>query len=176
MKKILFSSLVILLINLSGCDASSVLNQEDKTVKFYNDQYQVTVPGHWSNMNLHDDADFQHGHGRKEAYMIVFTEPKVDFGDDYTLQEYKDLTFGMIQESLENSKIIKNTNLRLNGNDVLQAQIVGLIDNIKIHYLFNAIEDEKNFHQVIFWSLPSKYESNQKDFIKTLRSFKNSGT
>ncbi|NVJ65417.1 MAG: hypothetical protein HWE16_02940 [Gammaproteobacteria bacterium] len=157
---------------LFSCDINSVLNKEDQNVKFYSEQYQITVPGNWSKLNLHDDADLQYGNLRKEAYMIIFTEPKMDFEDGFTLQDYTDLTFSSIKDSLQNVSLGKVTKSKSNGYQVTKSPITGVIDGVKIQYLHTTTEDADNFHQIIFWSLPSKFESNRKKFEKALASFK----
>ncbi len=169
MKKII---LIVTLFLMTGCDAGNIFNKEDKTIQFLDDQYQATVPGHWSKLNLHEDADFQMGNLRKEAYLIVFTESKQDFDDSYSINDYSELTLSMIKDSLKNPVLGKKSTLTTNDYSFSKSIISGVIDGVKIKYLHTTTEDKDNFHQIILWSLPSKYEGNRQDFDNVIKSFK----
>jgi hypothetical protein len=53
----------------------------------------------------------------------------------------------------------------------VQYEITGSVDGVRIKYLHTTLEGKKYFHQIIAWSLTSKYDSNKATFDKILDSF-----
>lgn len=143
-----------------------------KIVPFYDDKFSILKPKKWRLMNsLNDAADLQMGNLLKEAYTIVLTEPKIDF-DDTSLQDYSDLTRGFLSESLKNYEESAPENITINGYPAVKYTLTGSIEFIKLKYWHVSIDAKDHFHQVILWSLNSKFKKNEATYNKVIKSFK----
>ncbi len=154
-------------ILLSGC------SNVDKDIKFYNNKFQITKPARWMVLNnLNDEADVQMGNLFKEAYLIVFSESKLDF-DNLDIHGYSELTRGFIRNSLKNYREVSGPKRVTNGDlQGIQYEIAGSINHVRIKYLHTTLEGREHFHQVVAWSTNSRYDSNLLDYNRTISSFK----
>ena len=145
---------------------------EDEIVTFLDDQYEIMKPASWSIMeNLHDSADFQMGNYFEEAYVIILTDEITDFGDDMTAEDHAAITLPYILESLKDGSILTGpTKLTVNGMQGVQHEITGVVDDMKIIYLHTTLISENHIHQIVAWSIPSKYDGNLEYFIRVIES------
>jgi hypothetical protein len=168
MKTVKRSILMILMVGLLlwGCSNAK------KEITFANNQFQITKPGSWVVMNrLQDGADIEIGNIFKEAYLIVFSESKLDF-DDWDAADYSATTRGFIKESLsEYTEVSGPSAVTVGDLKGIQYEIIGSLDQIKLKYLHTTLESREHFHQIVAWSLLSKYDSNLSDYQSTILSF-----
>lgn len=130
---------------------------------------QFQVPASWETINgLNDEASFQMGHAYKEQYMIVISEPKIDF--DGTLAEYSVVTTNNILSGLADNVKSEATEIDINGMKAIQCAISGTIQRLRVHYLHTVIVTENDFHQVLCWTLSSKKESVFPTFYEIINS------
>ena len=164
---------LLLISLLTGCDQiEQLIKQEAKPVEFLNGAFSVLKPASWLTMDdLNDEADLQMGNLFKEAYAIVLTESKQDF-ENIDLQGHSDLTRANVKEVLRNYQESQSEALDIRGYSALRYRISGSIDNLKIVYWHVTIETTAHFHQMMLWSLPSKFEGNEADFNAVIQSFK----
>jgi hypothetical protein len=159
----LIPALVIL-----GC-----FSTEPETVQFFEGQFQALKPASWSmQSNLNDVADLQMGNRFKDVYCTVLTEAKVDFADDLSVETFSDLTRKMLTESLSDLTETGPKMLEYSGQPAVLYELVGSIDNTRIKYWHVSIESPTHFHQVVLWSLPSKFDANKADFEAVLHSIR----
>lgn len=179
--------LLLLSLTLIACgdskqskqDNAQVSKAEDKTsnkygkmIPFYEDQFSILKPKKWRIMDdLNDDADIQMGNLRNEAYAIVLTESKIDF-DDANLQEYSDFTRDFLSKSLKKHEENGPQNFTINGNPAIKYVITGKIGFLKLKYWHVSIDTHDHFHQIIVWSLNSKFEKNQATYERVINSFR----
>lgn len=120
--------------------------------------------------DLNDEADLQMGNLLKEAYCTVLTESKEDFADDFSLAELGEITRGSLLSSIEDASSEGPEEMSLNGQPAIRYELAGTVDNVKVRYWHVVVDSESHFHQVILWSLPSKFEGNRSDFEAVLSS------
>lgn len=146
---------------------------EPETVQFFEGQFQALKPASWSmQSDLNDVADLQMGNRFKDVYCTVLTEAKVDFADDVTVETFSDLTRAMLVESLSDPTETGPTTMEYSGQPAVLYELVGSIDNTRIKYWHVSIESPTHFHQVVLWSLPSKFDANKADFEAVLGSIR----
>ena len=164
---------LLLISLLVSCDqVERLIKQEAKPVNFLNGTFSVLKPGSWSTMNnLNDEANLQMGNPFKEAYVIILTESKQDF-DNIGLQGHSDLTRSFLREALKNYQESRPVKLDIGGHSALRYRLSGSVDSIKIVYWHVTIETGDHFHQMLLWSLPSKFSGNKADFNSVIQSFK----
>jgi hypothetical protein len=146
---------------------------EPETIQFFEGQFQALKPASWSmQSNLNDVADLQMGNRFKDVYCTVLTEAKVDFADDLSVETFSDLTRKMLTESLSDLTETGPKMLEYSGQPAVLYELVGSIDNTRIKYWHVSIESPTHFHQVVLWSLPSKFDANKTDFEAVLHSIR----
>ncbi|MEM7565144.1 MAG: hypothetical protein AAF353_19195 [Pseudomonadota bacterium] len=164
---------LLLISLLTSCDQiEQLIKQEAEPVVFLNGAFSVVKPASWLTMDdLNDEADLQMGNIFKEAYVIVLTESKQDF-ENIGLHEHSDLTRSGVKEVLKNYQESPPENFDIGGYPALRYQLSGSIDSLKIVYWHVTIETNDHFHQMLLWSLPSKFDGNKADFSAVIQSFK----
>jgi len=164
---------LLLISLLVSCDqVEQLIKQEDKPVNFLNGNFSVLKPGSWSTMDdLNAEANLQMGNLFKEAYVVILTESKQDF-DSIGLRGHSDLTRSFLREALKNYQESQPVKLDIGGHSALRYRLSGSVDSIKIVYWHVTIETADHFHQMLLWSLPSRFGGNEADFNSVIRSFK----
>jgi len=155
---------------LSSCGTS-----EPKTHQFLG-KYQVTCPASWSiRKDLNDQADFQAGNLFREAYMIILTEPASEFPRGVGLSDFADLIEANLAANIKNAKISPHLETQVNGMDAIHFTMRGKVEGTDVIYWIHAIKSPDDYHQVLQWSLASRFQSNRDDFRSAIHSFRTIG-
>ena len=190
-KKILcLSFMLVLITSLIGCSAVNEFKEgfndgleksksksegelTDKVIKSSDGNTQITVKSDWEESpDLNGEASMQVNNMVKEKYAIVISEPIEDFAEDITVDEYSNMCKEILLESIKNSKISDVTDTTINGQPAKYYEIKGEVDKIKICYFIANIKGKKGLHQVIGWTINSKYDENKEEIKKVVQSFK----
>jgi len=156
--------LVAMMVVFSGFVACDLLPSKPKKVEFLNQSFSVIMPSSWSLRNdLNDVADLQMGNPFKEAYTIIISENKMDF-DDISLEGHSELTRSMIKQGLKNCHESNEEFLDIGGNRAVRYRLTGTMDGLNIVYWHVTLETEDHYHQMLLWSLKSKFSKNKADF------------
>lgn len=135
--------------------------------------YALRGPSHWSKQSLGaSEADVQWGNLFREEYLATISEPIVDFDESFDLDRYAELLSGLTSEGME--KLEKGD---INSSEhplypARECRIEGTIEGIRIVYLIVYLEGEKDFYQLMMWTLPSKEEKAFPIFRKVAESFR----
>jgi type II secretory pathway pseudopilin PulG len=134
---------------------------------------KIRVPKNWNRLpELNEAASLKYGNPRLEQYLIVFSEPRADFGSDMDLYTYNDTIMEKyFLAGIRNINIKLLGEINLNGMQGVKYEIRGEIDNIKIVYLYTAFASRNHFHQVLFWTLPTKWSDSQGIYESALSTF-----
>ena len=112
------------------------------------------------------------GNLAREAYCTILSESKMDFDEDVDLEQFSQIASGILVNSLENPKVEGPYNLNIVDYPAVKYEILGSINNTRIRYWHVSVDLGSYYHQVLLWSLPSRFEKNQPDFEEVLRSFR----
>lgn len=161
----------------AGNGSDSKTSGKDVVLTDSADLTEITLPGGWTEANgLNDEADLQalNLSAGNENYLMVLNEPKTDFDDGFTLQEYYDLIMSMQTDGslIGNAVHSDPVETDINGNKGIQFEVRGEVDKVKIAYLFTLVESENGFHQVIFWTNANKMDDNKQTYIDATNTFK----
>lgn len=172
-------ALALILFTTVGC---SFINQVKKEVEksqapkdiFATDNScKLTVPGNWqTRTDLQEDAILQAANTFSEQYVVVINESKTDFSEDTSLPDYAELLKGATKQNVSDITFSEIKNIQINGLPAVQYEGEGTVEKIKIKWIFNIIDSGKNYHQLVLWTLPSKYEKNKPIFDDVINSFK----
>lgn len=171
--------ILLLLAFTVGCNLVNQIQkkiEEDKKPKVItgtDGKSQITVPGNWSiQKNLNDDATIQVANLRAEQYAIVISESKVDFTSEMTLSDFAEIIKENARNAITNPVMTEIKALSVNGHSAVQFEAEGSMNNIKAKWLYTIIDAPKNYHQIMTWSLQSKFEANRPAFVDLINSFK----
>jgi hypothetical protein len=165
--------MILVLAGIPACDflPGDFLPGQPEKVEFLDQSFAVEKPASWSlRSDLNDVADLQMGNPFKEAYAIIISENKMDF-DEMTLQDHSDLTRSMIGQNLKNYHESDQEVLYIGGHQALRYRLTGSMDGLNIVYWHVTIETENYYHQMLLWSLKSKFGQNEADFDSVIQSF-----
>ena len=158
----------VLIFGFVACD---FLSKEPKKVEFLDNSFSVLMPASWSlKSGLNNQADLQMGNPFKEAYTIIISENKMDF-NNISLEEHSDLTRLMLQRGLKGYQESSPELLDMGDIHGLRYQLTGSMDGINLVYWHVTLESENHYHQMILWSLKSKFSDNVPDFDSVIHSF-----
>ena len=163
--------LIMIIMIFSVFIACDVLTGKPEKVEFFDQSFSVIKPASWSLRNdLNDAADLQMGNAFKEAYTIIISEDIADF-DNISLEDHSDITRSMIKEGLKDWQETEPEILDIDCNRALRYQLAGVMDGIKVVYWHVTLETNNHYHQMLLWSLKSKFPKNQADFDSVIQSF-----
>ena len=134
---------------------------------------KILLPTGWQQMpELTEVASIEYGNPYREQYAIVISEAKDDFGDEIDLYTYNDVIIEQnFREAVANLNVKLLGEVNVNGMRGVKYELRGEVDNVKIVYLHIALEGRNHYHQVLFWTLPSKWRGNRKTFETALAKF-----
>ncbi len=160
-------SIVIILSVILACTS------KPKEIKSTDGKFQVTVPGDWSTeTNLNKLASIQVGKSREEMYLIVITEPKADFPKGYTLKEFTKIVRDQMVKAMSGSTATDAESVTVNGNSAQRYELSANVEKIKAKYINTTVETKEHFHQVLCWTMDSKFSSNKSKLLEVVNSFK----
>lgn len=171
--------LTLLLFVVLGCSAVSQFkksieeSQKPKVLECTDRKCQLTVPGNWkTETDLNDVANFQAGNRFAEQYAIVISDSKQDVTEEMTLDDYAELILKDFKTKVENVEQTDTKTLTISGYPAKQMEFSGVIDKIKIKWIYTFVDTPKNFHQIMAWTTFSQYESNKSVLLDVINSFK----
>jgi len=133
---------------------------------------RIRLPTSWKkHPELTDIAGIEYASLQREQYLVVISEPKTDFASSTDVFVYNDLLEQNLRDSIDNFQVKYLGEVKINGMNGLKYEMRGEIDNIKIAYLKVALEGEDHFHQLLFWTVPTRWSTNLKLFEEALVSF-----
>lgn len=134
-------------------------------------QFQIVTPSAWMNdPTLMEEANISIANRFSEKYFIVSSFPKSDFEDGFTLEDFQFITEDSI--GLEFAEVINQPyEITVNGYPAYQYAFEDDSDDMKISYIAATVETSDHFHQLMAWTLPSKFDQYQAEFNEIISSF-----
>ena len=132
----------------------------------------ITGPGSWRRLSLDStDASLQVGNLYREEYLVIISEPRADFGEDFTCAEFANAAAQISAEEIEDAKISAPSPIDLNGMEAYQTQISGIVDAVEIDYFNTYVKGREHFHQILTWTLSSNRETAFPRFRQVVDTF-----
>jgi hypothetical protein len=132
---------------------------------------EITVPGSWKTDKLNDQAVIQASNRMGELYVVVVSEPKEDL-NDVNLQKYSELTRGQQLKAMKNGSEEGPVARTVNGLPAIEYVLRGSVDSANVVMKHVAVDGTKRFHQVLVWSLKSKWDSEKGTLDAVVASLK----
>lgn len=146
-----------------------------RTVRATDDKSEIEVPSNWSNHpSLNEDAVVQVGNERNDEFLIVITEPKVDFEPGFTVDRYADLALDAMKKkgTIRDLKVGKRTKLKIDSRDAVRNEVEGIFNVLSVSYAITFIDGDKSFHQIMVWAPRSRFESRKSEYEDTVSTFR----
>jgi hypothetical protein len=138
--------------------------------------YYMNIPDYMTTTkDLNDVASLQYQNTLKEAYVIVIEDCKDTLealGVKFTNpQDFYDGFIGDFSKGLEDKQVTSTKNMKINGNDAVQAELSGTFNGHPIWYLITVVESPTFFYKIITWTIGENKDKLKADYIKMVNSF-----
>ena len=164
---------IVSIFSISLFSCGDFFSAKKRTVLDPDKKYQITLSSGWKIMDkLHEDAEIQAGNELSDKFLLVFIEAKEDFADDINLKKYRNIIKKNMSGGIKNFSSEEKGEGSVNGFKSESYIYSGSVDEIKIKYYITYIETEKNYIQVLFWTLNSKFDGLFNEFDAIKNSFK----
>jgi hypothetical protein len=135
---------------------------------------RITAPASWKSLpELNKAASLAAGSGVQEEYLIVLSENKTDLSD-FTLEKHHQFTRDHTVGKLKDGSATSSTQLTIDGHPALQDEISGTSDKTNIVFLHTTVDQGKYIHQILAWTLKSRWEAKKARLQEVTRSFRSS--
>jgi hypothetical protein len=135
---------------------------------------RILAPASWKPLpDLNEGASLAAGNKFQEEYLIVLSENKADL-EDLDLGKHHQLTREQTVGNLKGGSASPVISLTIDGHPALQDEISGTSDNINIVFLHTTVERGEYIHQILAWTLKSRWESKKARLQEVTRSFRSS--
>jgi uncharacterized protein DUF4190 len=133
---------------------------------------RITAPATWKSIpGLNESASVAAGNKIQDEYLIVLSENKADLAN-FTLEKHHQFTRDHTLGKLKDSSATPSNSLTIDGHPALQDEISGTSDNINIVFLHTTIDQGKYVHQILAWTLKSRWEAKKARLQEVTRSFR----
>jgi hypothetical protein len=159
----LISILALTLMALGGCGDSDPRQDPNAVTKTISSEggLQMKVPSSWrEDKALNAQADLQASNRVDEAYALVISDSKQEFGEQ-KLEDFATLAKDNFIKGIQNPTVSAPKQLTLNGKPSIRYEIQGTADNVKVVYLITLAQTDSRFLQAIAWSLPDRLNENR---------------
>ena len=156
------------LLQRGGRDGGSptVLTSEDG-------KFQLTLPAGWrKETQLNEQASLQGSYRSRELYIALLTDTKADFTGEVSLADFTSLTRNRMVTEISPTKTTEPVPIMVNGNRALQYEIHAAVEGIKAAYIITTIETPEHYHQILTWTLASRFDQNRGTLLEVTQSFK----
>src|SRR5258706_6078945 len=133
-RKPLFRHLPLILLICVGCGCKVLESMtRPKVLKSSDGRFEITIPAGWrENAGLNSSADIKASNTRQEMYVLVMIEPKADFADDVTFDQFTELTLQSMRKNVASAESTPPIPLKINGNTARQYEVQGVVNGVKI--------------------------------------------
>jgi hypothetical protein len=132
----------------------------------------IRIPPEWSRMDdLNAQAVIAVANGGLEEYLVVISEAKEDFASDFTLDRYVETCLGNMRTKIVVSELSPPSKVQIGGLPAVQYDLKGSVDGVNIGYVITFVGGKKAYHQVLAWTLRSKFEEKREKLAATTKTF-----
>ncbi len=146
----------------------------DKEIASADGKERIVAPSSWKSLpDLNEAAAVAAGNKFQEEYLIVLSENKADL-EDLDLKKHHEFTRDHTVGNLKGGSASPSISLTIDGHPALQDEISGTADNANIVFLHTTIDRGEYLHQILAWTLKSRWESKKARLQEVTRSFRSS--
>jgi len=171
---------VLALVLFAGCQKmADALSVPPQKLKSSDGTLELTVPATWTDDNapsrrLNDQAVLQASNRVGELYVIVLTEEKADL-NDMDLKKFSEITRGSQLQSMKNATEEGPKERTINGMPAIEYVLKGTVDKANVVMKHVSVDGAKRYHQMLVWTLKSKWDAENKNLDAVVESLKELG-
>ena len=168
---------LLALVAVCGCQKiGEAMKPQPTVLKSTDGTLQLTIPSSWRDdsapdRQLNEQAVLQASHRASELYVIVLTEPKEDL-DGMDLEKFSSITRGSQLQSMTNGVEEGPKKRTINGLPAIEYVLKGTVDKANVVMKHVSVDGAKNYHQMLVWTLKSKWDSEKGALDQVVESFK----
>jgi Tfp pilus assembly major pilin PilA len=138
---------------------------------------RIRLPSNWKQLpELTETGSVEYGNAHREQYALVISEPKADFSSTVDLPAYNEIVMNQnYQDKLTGLNLEFMGQVSFNGLKGFKYIVRGGVDNIRVVYLHTVLEGKDHFHQVMFWTLPTRWADSAEVYEAALTTFAECG-
>ena len=102
--------------------------------------------------------------------MIVISEPKSSVGN-ITLEQHHQLTRDHMLQKMKDSSGTQPVSVTIDNHPSLQEELSGTENGSKVVFLHTTLDDGDNFHQILAWTLKSRWQQQNEILREATNSF-----
>ncbi len=169
--------LFLLLVVVMACNFSEGMKKIEqatppKVIKTKDGKAQLTVPSTWSeDSTMNPTANLQVGNTLSGMFAAIFTESRADF-KSVPLAKITEVIRTQQGKRIEGAKFTDPVQTTIGSFPAMQYEVRGIIQGVSFAYLNTVIETPDNIHQVLTWTLQSKFDANKPTLAEVTQSFK----
>ena len=135
---------------------------------------RITVPSSWTKVEtLRPDADLYAADETEGLYVLVLADNKDSLVGQFSLEDNSSQYRRILARQLDSYDSQVATDLTsVNGQEAIQYEIRGEIEDTPIVYLHTTIRGDSNYYQVIGWTRADQYDTQQTTLQGVIASFK----
>ena len=163
------------LVTLCGCQQlNDAISPPPKTLSDEKHTLEITVPGTWGPDQINEQAVLQVSNRIKDEYVIVLSEPKEDLAD-MDLLKFSEVTRALQLKQMSNTSEEGPLPRTLNGMPAIEWVLNGTARNANVTMKHVAISGSKNYHQLLAWTVKSKWEQEKATLDSVISTLKETG-
>jgi len=140
-------------------------------------RFQLTIPAGWrQETELNEQAGIQGSNRSREMYIVLITDSRSDFSPEISLAQFTSVTRDSMKREIRPVEATEPTQTTVNGNSALQYEVRGAVEGVNAVYIITTVETSEHYHQIITWTLSSRFEQQKGTLREVSLSFKDVGT
>ncbi|MBL8950023.1 MAG: hypothetical protein JNK82_04545 [Myxococcaceae bacterium] len=168
------------LVIFAGCQKmADALSVPPQRLKSADGALEITVPSTWTDdstpaRQLNDQAVLQASNRAGELYVIVLTEEKADLAE-MDLKKFSEITRGSQLQAMKNGAEEGPKERTINGMPAIEYTLRGTVEKANVVMMHLSVEGAKRYHQVLVWTLKSKWDGEKANLEAVAASLKELG-
>ena len=171
---------LLAVVALCGCQKlGEAMKPQPVVLKSTDGALELTVPSSWRDdsapdRQLNDQAVLQASNRASELYVIVLSEAKEDLAG-MDLEKFSEVTRSSQLQSMTNGVEEGPKKRTINGLPAIEYVLKGTVDKANVVMKHVAIDGPTRYHQMLVWTLKSKWETEKAGLDKVVESLKEVG-
>lgn len=147
------------------------LEIEKKDISSDDGKLKITTSGFWvKRWDLNNQAPLQAAYNSEEMYLMVIPDAKSSVGN-MTLQQHHQTTRDHMSQKMSNSSTMASVPVTIDGHPALQDEVSGTEKGAVLTFLHTTVDDGDNFHQILAWTLKSRWAAHNAELREVMNSF-----
>jgi hypothetical protein len=152
-----------LILTFIGCQSTQTTDNEYSNLQRF---YRITLPGEpWEKIKINNE-DLAMRNQESNANFAIISHPAT------TNKVTLDSLFKQLFIGIKGKSILKKQYVYIDNRRVLHIVLEGELDNLKLRISAYIIQAKDVICDIVYWSVPDKFDISLEDFERVVNSFK----